>query len=372
MNERLSALKTQLHQIAALRPEQARGLPGAFYTDPQFFEYERTHFLRDEWHCLGRADELSSPGDYFTTRLLDEPLLVVKGEDGAIRVLSNVCRHRGMTLLQGKGTTRRIVCGYHAWSYNRDGTLAVAPRFDRARLGPECNLPEFRCELWQGFIYVNLDEAAAPLAPRLRALEALIAPYEPEKMRIVHVAEEVWRANWKCLIENFMEAYHLSIVHPETLRPYVPTSAARKGVDDPSFTSYEANYDPLAAPRGLGSAKLSEAERRRSTLFCLYPTHIVSVAATLLSSISVQPLTADSLSLRWTLSTYENELSQDLVDERIALWNDVNAEDRRMLERLQPALASRHARSGPLSGFDTEGTIYDFVRYLSRAAGFDG
>jgi len=228
-------------------------------------------------------------------------------------------------------------------------------------------LPAFPCELWQGFIYVNLQRGAEPLSARLHALDALIGPYQPKKMRVVHVAEEMWRVNWKCLIENFMEAYHLSVVHPQTLRPYVPTSMARKGADDRAFTSYEANYDSRAESRGRGSEQLTAAQRNRSTLFCVYPTHIVSVAATLLSSISVQPLTADSLGLRWTLSTYEDELSADIVAERIALWEKVNAEDRRMLERLQPGLSSRCAHGGPLAGHDAEGTIHDFVRYLARA-----
>ena len=363
----ISEMAATLHHVASVPEAEAQCLPGWFYTDPDFFNFEVNTFLAREWHCLGRADEIAQPGDYFTTRLFDEPLLVVRGADHEVRVLSNLCRHRGMPLAEGRGSTRRFVCPYHAWAYDRDGTLLTAPRMrDKGVTKDNCSLPAFRSEIWNGFIYANLNDNAAPLAPRLNQLGALIGPYAPESMRHVGTFEEVWHANWKCLVENFMEAYHLSVVHPDTLHPYTPTGLSRKSLSDDSFTAYCANYRKEAAARGIGAPGLSEDERQRSTLFTLFPTHLASQAATLLVSFSIMPLAVDRISVRWTLSTYGDELTGDELEDRIALWQEVNCEDREKLERMQTALTSRYAPSGHLAPRDFEGTIWDFYRYLSR------
>lgn len=363
----LAAMAEALRAVAALPEEEARCLPGRLYTDPDYYRYEVKTFLSHEWHCLGRADEVPRPGDYFTTRLLDEPLLVVRGDDGDVRVLSNLCRHRGMPLAEGAGSTRRFVCSYHAWSYDRSGQLVSAPRMrDKGATGETCRLPAFRSEVWNGFVYANLDDEAEPLAPRLTRLEQLLTNYRTADMRMVRSFEEEWRTNWKCLVENFMESYHLSVVHPETLHPYTPTGLSRKATSDDAFTSYCANYPDTASSRGVGAPGLTGEERRRSTLFCLFPTQVASQAATLLVSFSIQPLAVDRIRVRWTMSTYGDELTRDELESRIALWHEVNREDREKLERLQRVLASRHAPSGPLAPRDYEGTVWDFYRYLSR------
>jgi len=102
-----------------------------FYTSPMFFEWEKEHLLRDQWHCVGRVDELPEVGDYLTTVILDEPVLVVRSAAGPV-ALSNVCRHRGMPIATGQGSARRFVCSYHAWTYGLDGALLRAPRMENA------------------------------------------------------------------------------------------------------------------------------------------------------------------------------------------------------------------------------------------------
>lgn len=367
MPDVIESMNETLRAVAALPEHAAQCLPGRFYTDPDYFRHEVEAFLSKEWHCLGRADEIPGPGDYFTTRLFDEPLLVVRGDDGLVRVLSNLCRHRGMPLAESSGSTQRFVCPYHAWSYGRAGELLNAPRMrDKGVTEATCSLPAFRTEIWNGFIYANLDPDARPLAPRLEQLGLLLGNYDTAGMRIVRTFEEEWHTNWKCLVENFMEAYHLSVVHLETLHAYTPTGLSRKSMADDAFTSYCANYPEPAASRGMGAPGLSTDERRRSTLFCLFPTQIASQAATLLVSFSIQPLAVDRIRVRWTMSTYGDELTRDELESRISLWHAVNREDREKLEKMQRALCSRHAPSGPLAPRDYEGTIWDFYRYLGR------
>ncbi|RMD88699.1 MAG: aromatic ring-hydroxylating dioxygenase subunit alpha [Alphaproteobacteria bacterium] len=345
-------------------------MPGAFYSAPELFDWETRTVLRQGWHCLGRADEIPQPGDFITAQLLDEPLLAVRGEDGAIRVFANICRHRGMPLAEGRGRARRFVCSYHAWAFGLDGALLRAARMRNADFDPKsCRLHEFACKERFGFIYVSVADSPPSLDAQLAGLPELLAPYETEDFRLVHVAEETWGANWKCLVENFMEGYHLSVVHPQTLHGYTPTGLSRKLGAGPGWTAYAANYPQSAPPRGKGAPGLSPQERHRSTLFAVFPTQVVSQAASLLVSLSIFPEAVDRMRVKWTMSVYGEDLDEETIAQRIALWNEVNREDREKLERLQLSLRSPHAFAGPLAEDDLEGTIRDFHRWLARQDG---
>lgn len=360
-------LRTVLQELAALPADRPMGMPGAFYTSQQQFEWEKSTVLRQGWHCLGRADEIPEPGDFFTVQLLDEPLIVVRGDDAQIRILANVCRHRGMPLAEGRGNVKRFICSYHAWMYGRDGALLRAARMDNAGFDAKnCRLHGHNIQLWQGFIYCNLDADAAPFGSESTPLDDLLAPYETEGFRVVHTAEENWHTNWKCLVENFMEGYHLSVVHPQTLHGYTPTGLAKKSVSGPGFTSYCANYPDGIESRGLGAPGLTLDERQRSSLFARFPTQVASQAASLLVSISIFPLAADLIRVKWTMSTYGDDLDAETIATRIKLWEEVNREDREKLERMQLALKSQHAQTGPLAGEDYEGTIRDFQIWLAQ------
>ncbi|MGB7241129.1 MAG: aromatic ring-hydroxylating dioxygenase subunit alpha [Sulfitobacter sp.] len=363
----MNDLRPTLQALAALPADSPMGLPGTFYTSQDRFEWERKTVLQRGWHCLGRLDEVPEPGDFFTVQLLDEPLIVVRGDDGIVRVLANVCRHRGMPLAEGRGNVKRFICAYHAWMYGRDGALLRAARMVNEGFDPtSCRLHCYNLQLWNGFIYCSLDAAAPPFADDTMRLDALLEPYDTASFRLVHVAEEVWNTNWKCLVENFMEGYHLSVVHPQTLHGYTPTGLAKKSASGPGFTSYMANYPKQSAPRGMGAPGLSQEERQRSTLFARFPTQVASQAASLLVSLSIFPISAEAIKVKWTMSVYGDDLDDETIQSRIKLWEEVNKEDREKLERMQLALRSKHALSGPLAGDDFEGTIRDFQTWLAQ------
>ena len=345
----------------------ARTLPGWCYTSEDQFLAEKTGVLESGWHCLGRSDEIPDTGDFLTAQVMDEPLIAVRGKDGAIRVLSNICRHRAMPLVQGSGSTKRFLCPYHAWSYRLDGSLLRAPHMENVTFDPkECRLPEFPCVEWNGFVYVSLSDDATGLAAQLSGLDALIQAYDPEAYEIVHSEEEIWHCNWKCLVENFMEGYHLSVVHPKTLRGYTPTELAKKAASGDGFTSYIAHYPDNIPPRGTGAPGLSPDQRHASALFAVFPTQVVSISANLLVSLNLRPIDPQSVSVRWTMSIYPGDRDDELIRQRINLWREVNREDREKLELLQKGLSSRHAVPGPLAGRDMEGTIRDFHLWLAR------
>jgi phenylpropionate dioxygenase-like ring-hydroxylating dioxygenase large terminal subunit len=359
-------MRDNLQSTAAAPKDAPEGLSGRYYTDHAYFEYECQTTLNAGWHSVGRVDELIESGDYFTLRLLNEPLIIVKDGDD-IKALSNVCRHRGMPLAQGEGNTKRFVCSYHAWTYGTDGALLRAARMKNEGFDPKsCKLGTFACEVRFGFIYVNLAENPVDIDLGLTGLADLIDVYEPENYRIVHTETEVWNTNWKCLVENFMEGYHLSVVHPQTLHGYTPTGLSEKGPSGPGFTSYFANYPQDIQWRGKGSPKLDGNARHRSTLFSAFPCQVVSVAASLLVALSIRPLAVDQIQVKWTMSAYGDELDEFTIDQRVALWQDVNREDREKLEIMQTALGSVHAHGGPLAGANYEGTVRDFLLWLAR------
>ena len=144
-------------------------LPPEAYTDPGLYVLEVEAIFKHEWLLIGRANDIPNPGDWFTIQVLDDPLLVVRGSDGIVRVLSNVCRHRYMPVAtESRGHAKRFVCGYHRWTYATDGQLLAAPLMQGSKAFDKtaCALPTYPVEIWQGFIFVNLDENAPRSAQR--------------------------------------------------------------------------------------------------------------------------------------------------------------------------------------------------------------
>jgi phenylpropionate dioxygenase-like ring-hydroxylating dioxygenase large terminal subunit len=158
-------------------------LPAEAYTSPAFHRFEVQTIWRHEWVLAGRLEEIPQVGDYFAVAIAGEPLLVVRGEGGAVTAMSAVCRHRGMLVAEDRGRCERaFICPYHGWAYDRSGALLGAPQ-QPDLVGTGIALPTVRAEVWKGFIFVNLDPDAAPLAPRLEPLEEIVAPYGLEDLR---------------------------------------------------------------------------------------------------------------------------------------------------------------------------------------------
>ena len=196
-------------------------LPARAYTDEAVHERECERVLRRSWHPLARLEQLAEPGDYRCVDLLGQPLVVVHGRDGRIRVLSRVCLHRGAPIVEGEGRRNLFTCPYHAWSYDTTGALLRSPLMESVEdFAPErCRLPELRTEIWQGFVMANLDPDAAPFAPQVLGLEAYFEPFRLAEQVVVRSLEFDSHWNWKVLVENFMEAYHHIATHSRTFEP---------------------------------------------------------------------------------------------------------------------------------------------------------
>ncbi|MDE2487527.1 MAG: Rieske 2Fe-2S domain-containing protein [Alphaproteobacteria bacterium] len=263
--------------------DRAETLPPACYTDPGFFAFETEALFNHEWLCVGREDWVAEPGDYFTTRIVGEPIVVARARDGVIRAMSSVCQHRAMLVAEGKGNARGFVCPYHHWVYGLDGRLVNAPAmertcdFDKKKI----RLPEFKVESWLGFLFINFDADAPPLTPRLTTVAEAIAGYDLANAQSATTMTGQFAWNWKVMFENNNDGYHASKLHQGPLHDFVPSELAifpHSSPQDAGFLRYNGTLHPDASFNPTQRAvlpvfpKLTETDRGRMTFANIPPT----------------------------------------------------------------------------------------------------
>jgi phenylpropionate dioxygenase-like ring-hydroxylating dioxygenase large terminal subunit len=371
MKNSFKELGKALKQSEKLDYNEAWSMPKSYYTDESVLALEREHLFAKEWICVGRVEELPKPGDYMAFLLCNEPIVVVRGEDNKIRAMSNVCRHRGALLAEGRGNNRRLVCPYHHWSYDLEGKLAGAPRMEAHKAFDKstCRLPQFATEEWHCFLFVCLAENPPPLTPRLAPLAKLIHNYHVEQMKMLYVADEVWHTNWKCLIENFMESYHLSPLHKTTLHLVNPTRLCTHFPAGENYFGYNAGYSPDLPRSQKGHPDLTNAEANNCVMFAIPPGLVSGIGGDYSSFICIQPETSDRVRAKLGLIFYGEGWPQEVVDHAVKLFNATMAEDKTVLVDLMRGMASSHHARGPLAPADFEGPVLDFYRFYSKRLG---
>ena len=201
-----------------------RTLPGSDYGAPEVHATDLERVFAPSWVCVGRGETIQEPGDYLTSEVSDEHLIVIRGKDGQVRAFANSCRHRGTMLLEGSGTVNGAIrCPYHSWTYGLDGRLLGTPNvraedgLDRDAYG----LWHVPLDEWDGFVFVNLDGSAPPLAKVLATMPDSpleLARYGLGELRIGASRDYDVAANWKIVIENYHECLHCPGVHPELVK----------------------------------------------------------------------------------------------------------------------------------------------------------
>jgi len=274
--------------FADLVPEEVRGLDPHSYVSPDGYAREVERIFRKEWLCVGRVQDVPNPGDYLSVELLGEPLMLVRDRAGEVRVLSRVCQHRAMLLVEGSGNARSFVCPYHAWTYALDGRLAGAPEMHRTPGfdAKACGLRGPKTEIWEGFVFVCFDPEATPLAPRLAGLARFFRNYRLAEQVPVRSFEFGADWNWKVMCENFIEIYHHLGAHRLSLEPILPARLARMEPSEGPYaivhSPYKEGVDPLGwtgkadEPRLPTMRGVTEAEARLSTFVHAFPCHLMS------------------------------------------------------------------------------------------------
>jgi phenylpropionate dioxygenase-like ring-hydroxylating dioxygenase large terminal subunit len=279
---------------------QAWTLPPDAYTKPMVFAAEIKSIFSRDWLCVARVDQLPQPGDYVCADLPDQPIVITRDQQGVLHALSRICLHRAMPLIEGQGNTTRLVCPYHHWTYELNGTLRSAPMMEGVEnfASDQC-LPELRLEVWQGFIFVNLDETAAPLSPRLAGLDALVENYDFSDMVVLETIEYDSPWNWKILVENFMEAYHHIGPHKNTFEPAYPARESRIVDNEDKPWVFLRMPGEHAVSNEEGAFPALTAEQRHDLIAaCVFPTLLFGASASGAAWYQLEPLGVDRMRLR--------------------------------------------------------------------------
>lgn len=343
----------------------AHTLPAELYTSNEVLAFEREAIYAKEWLCAGRVERVPNPGDWFTVDICDEPVIVCRDKQGEVRAMSAVCQHRAMQVCDGSGNSSTFKCPYHHWTYGLDGRLLGAPAmertedFDKADFG----LPQFRVELWQGFVFFNMDPDAAPMTPTLSDYEPFIENYDLADAvcpGTFTLEDMPW--NWKVMFENFNDGYHANRLHqyvqdfcPSNLTEF-PTDAN----DDANVIFREGGYTVIdggfnATHQAIMPVfpKLTEAERTRSTFALVPPTLCLGTAPDQAFFFLVRPKSPNTIDVEIGYVFHPSALEDPLFEHKLKL-TDVGVQvfveqDSDATTKVQRGLRSRFAPRGRYS-----------------------
>lgn len=369
---------------------EASGMPGTVYTDPAFFGLERQITFSRNWVCVGIAQDLPNPGDQVPIDVAGIPILLIHGHDGVIRAFHNICRHRGAQLVPCQTRRNAVVCPYHAWAYALDGSLTRTPGFG----GPDVNalgdldlsqhgLLPVRLERWHHLLFVNLDAQAQALLDQLAPLLERWKDYDFSLLRHGSALRFEMNANWKLVIENFVERYHLPFVHP-ALNSVSSVKHSLKitdgdrfvGVGSRNFALPSVNPDrKLPVFPNLTQEQLTLAE-----YVAVFPNVMIGVHFNHVYVFIVQPVAVDRTRERFEFFFVGDEaMTDELAADREKISGfvgSVNNEDIDIVQRLHIGCQSPAMRGGVFSPV-MEDTTHKFQRIvaerlLADAAAADG
>jgi carnitine monooxygenase subunit len=351
-----------IHLASNKDPLDGWSLPAWTYNDTDFFAAERETVFAPSWQVVCHVSDIPNKGDWHSLDYIGESVIVVRGQDDVLRAFTNVCRHRGSRLVDGSsGCAKKLVCPYHAWTYELDGRLsglpdsASYPGIDKADHG----LASVSLEIWRGFVFVRLVDDKGPSVTEMMApYETMIAPYQFEQLRALgRVTMRPREVNWKNVGDNYSDGLHIPVAHPGLTRlfgksygieaePHVDRMWGDM-VDRPSDNWSERMYQRILPP----VPHLPENRQRHWLYFKLWPNVAFDIYPDQVDFMQWLPVSPTSCIIR--------EISYVLPDDRREMkaarylnWRinrQVNAEDTELITRVQHGMTSRSFSIGPLS-----------------------
>ncbi|MDH3219845.1 MAG: aromatic ring-hydroxylating dioxygenase subunit alpha [Gammaproteobacteria bacterium] len=346
------------------------GLPGLAYTSDSFMQIEREYLFANHWVFVGFAHQLSRIGDVKPIRVAGLPLFLLRGQHGEVVAFHNLCRHRNLLLIDRDGNCGKLIrCPYHSWSYDLCGALKNAPYFGGANrdLPPgfayeDNGLAPVRCEVWHDWIFVNLSERPMAFADFLAPIRRQLGGNDVGDYRPVATLDlgEV-ACNWKLLMENFIEPYHVQFVHRST-------------TDQPL-----ENHRTVIDEHCLGSAvELSEtqvADARAGTLgvtshyLTLFPNFIMGTYQPDQMGVHLnEPIGPARTRQHRVIYTHRGAHYSDARVRQLAdLWRSVHLEDHQMCVRLQQGRRSPLAARGGVLSPHWEDSVRKFQELVANS-----
>ncbi|MXZ80623.1 MAG: aromatic ring-hydroxylating dioxygenase subunit alpha [Gammaproteobacteria bacterium] len=345
--------------------QDGSSLPNIAYVSGEFDRLERERIFRRTWVFAGFAHRIANPGDMLPVEIAGSPLVLVRGRDGRIRAFHNACRHRGAKLvLQRIEGGRSIICPNHSWSYSLEGGLMARPHFhggDRHDINKaachRADLVPVRCGIWHDWIFVNLDGKAEELDVHLEPLIRQLDGYDFSALSFSESMEFDIRANWKLVIENFIEPYHVFSCHP-WLNDFVGMAERTAPAFDRHvlMCGYDFRHTDPARGEGLPYFPgLPESRRKRGEWFVLFPNFAFEIFPDQVDVFVATP--TGVAACRETIALYfigEGATAPRYAEARDRVaenWKALNAEDIGIIERMQAGRYSEGFDGGVLSPY---------------------
>lgn len=341
----------------------AATLPGPYFSDPAIFAREQDRIFSEMWVCTGRADDIPHPGDYYLVNLGRESVVVIRGRDQHVRAFLNVCRHRGARLrVEPCGNAGAVIqCKYHAWSYGLDGRLLGAPNIatDEALNRDDFGLLPVHTAVWEGLVWLSLAERAEPvtaqveppLRKRFGSLE-IFNRYTVGELTVGRRIEYDVNANWKLIVENFMECYHCGPVHPELTRLLpafrqgtsyqgIPGQGTAFAADITAFTLSGTGQRPRLPGLGADDDRLYYG-------FVLWPNVFVNLLPDHVILHTLLPVAPDRSRVVCDWLFHPSDLARPDFDasDTVDIFDVVNRQDWEVCELTQLGMTSRAYAAG--------------------------
>jgi phenylpropionate dioxygenase-like ring-hydroxylating dioxygenase large terminal subunit len=359
------SIDTTLKQEMNAAIDSFQSLPFECYTDPEQFFREQQSVIQSSWMPMCPTADLAKPGDYLSRNVGGEPVMIIRGTDGNVRALSNICRHRGTPILEaGTGNAKHLVCPYHAWTYDLEGNLKAVPYpGDREIEKNDHGLDSFQLEEWGNIVWVNLDPDAKPLKDRLKGIERYLEYVDLPRFTSSSGMSEpaTWHSNWKLIIENAMESYHLFKCHKETLEPLAPTKDAFYLEGCAAWSVTAGKYTYKGKKLKTDPASMRDFERNNYILVSIPPGFVGTISQDRWGWLSFEPISPTE-SLVFGASSAPG--GRSISGERDELTEAFLAEDKFLCERAQRGMTARRSKGGKFVSL--ERVINDFHQYVNH------
>ncbi|MHB8215106.1 MAG: aromatic ring-hydroxylating oxygenase subunit alpha [Candidatus Sulfotelmatobacter sp.] len=327
---------------------QASTIPATWYVDPRIAELERLSVFSKTWQLVARTDQLQAPGEFVTSTVAGEPVVVVRGNDGVLRAFYNVCRHHAAAVVtQPCGQASLLHCPYHGWNYGLDGSLKGMPEFegvenfDRSKNG----LVPIRVETWECFVFVNLDDHAAPLLQFLGGLVQRVAPLSISKLHYFDSRTYNIHCNWKVFVDNYLDGgYHVPHLHKD-----LNSVLDYKNYTIENEDRYSLQSSPLVVPDENAAMK-STRKGDRAWYFWQHPNLMVNCYEGYMDTNLVIPVDVDHCTVIFDFYfAGTGEAHREYNERSVNVGSGVQEEDLGICEDVQRGLKSRAYRAGRLS-----------------------
>jgi len=334
-------------------------LPARYYTDPELFRDELERFFCQTWVCAGRLGQIASAGDFLLREIRDESIIITRDESGQLNAFYNVCRHRGTRICatnEGK-FEGRIKCPYHGWTYGLDGKLIGAPHMGEGFRREQYPLHRVHCGVWDGHVFINLNENPKPLSEQVNPLPQKFANWRMYELRLYKRISYDVRANWKLILLNYNECLHCPVLHPVLNR----LSNYLSGDNDepnPNFIGGTMGFKDGVETMSMDGKRrrsylpgLTEEQRCQVQYYAAYPNLLLSLHPDYMMTHTLWPRAVDRTEIicEWHFHPAEMAKPGFQGDDAVEFWDLTNREDWRISELSQLGIKSRAYKPGPYS-----------------------